>query len=89
MNKDKLTNESILRQIRLRSAVRPLTYKTPLITSTTPQMRTSFSDLAPQINNNNQIQLPYNFGNTMGWDQICSVVKKNLEKSRKSRKNKN
>ena len=89
MNKDKLTNESILRQIRLRSAIKPLTYKTPLITSTTPQMRTSFSDLAPQINNNNQIQLPYNFGNTMGWGSNMFGGNKKSRKSRKSRKNKN
>ena len=88
--KDKLTNESILRQIRLRSAVRPLTYKTPLISSSTPQIRTSFSDLAPEMSSNNQIQLPYNFGNNMGWaSNILGGKRKNKKdkKSRKSRKN--
>ena len=88
--KDKLTNESILRQIRLRSAVRPLTYKTPLISSNTSQMKTSFSDLAPEMSSNNQIQLPYTFGNNMGWaSNILGGKRKNKKdkKSRKSRKN--
>ena len=73
----------------MRSAVRPLTYKTPLISSSTPQIRTSFSDLAPEMSSNNQIQLPYTFGNNMGWASniLGGKRKKKIKKSRKSRKN--
>ena len=53
-------------------------------------MKTSFSDLAPEMSSNNQIQLPYTFGNNMGWaSNILGGKRKNKKdkKSRKSRKN--